>query len=95
MRIAIMAVAALGALSLAACQNKAEKAADATADAVKADANVAATQVENQADATKAAGENSADAMKTVEKPLPTGGMWVFPAASVSAVEIPIAQEDV
>jgi len=34
---------------------------------------------------------NSADAMKTVEKPLPAGGLWEFPAASVSAVEIPIA----
>ena len=34
---------------------------------------------------------NSADAMKTVEKPLPAGGSWEFPAASVSAVEIPIA----
>ena len=34
---------------------------------------------------------NSADAMNTVEKPLPAGGLWEFPAASVSAVEIPIA----
>ncbi len=34
---------------------------------------------------------NSADAMKTVEKPLSAGGLWEFPAASVSAVEIPIA----
>ena len=34
---------------------------------------------------------NSAEAMKTVEKPLPAGGLWEFPAASVSAVEIPIA----
>jgi hypothetical protein len=34
---------------------------------------------------------NSADVMKTVEKPLPAGGLWEFPAASVSAVEIPIA----
>jgi alpha-L-arabinofuranosidase len=34
---------------------------------------------------------NSADAMKTVEKPLPASGLWEFPAASVSAVEIPIA----
>ena len=33
---------------------------------------------------------NSADAMKTVEKPLPAGGSWEFPAASVSAVEIPL-----
>ena len=33
---------------------------------------------------------NSADAMTTVEKPLPSGGAWEFPAASVSAVEIPI-----
>jgi len=34
---------------------------------------------------------NSADVMKVVEKPLPAGGRWEFPAASVSAVEIPIA----
>ena len=34
---------------------------------------------------------NSADVMKTVEKTLPAGGQWEFPAASVSAVEIPIA----
>ena len=34
---------------------------------------------------------NSADAMNTMEKPLPADGSWVFPAASVSAVEIPIA----
>jgi alpha-L-arabinofuranosidase len=33
---------------------------------------------------------NSADAMKTVEKPLAAGGVWEFPAASVSAVEIGI-----
>ncbi|HTU99626.1 MAG TPA: hypothetical protein VMF13_03745 [Luteitalea sp.] len=31
---------------------------------------------------------NSASAMQTVEKPLPAGGAWEFPAASVSAVEI-------
>jgi alpha-N-arabinofuranosidase len=31
---------------------------------------------------------NSADAMKTVEKPLTQGGVWEFPAASVSAVEL-------
>jgi hypothetical protein len=29
--------------------------------------------------------------MKTVEKPPQAGGAWEFPAASVSAVEIPIA----
>ena len=34
---------------------------------------------------------NSADAMRTVEKPLPAGGVWEFPAASGSAVEMPIA----
>jgi alpha-N-arabinofuranosidase len=33
---------------------------------------------------------NSAEAMKTVEKPLPASGLWAFPAASVSAVEISI-----
>ena len=37
---------------------------------------------------------NSADAMQTVEKPLPADGSWVFPAASVSAVEIPICVAD-
>ena len=34
---------------------------------------------------------NSADVMKTVEKPLAAGGVWEFPAASVSALEIGIA----
>jgi hypothetical protein len=34
---------------------------------------------------------NSADGMKTVEKPLPPGSAWEFPAASVSAVELEIA----
>jgi hypothetical protein len=29
--------------------------------------------------------------MKTVEKQLPEGGGWEFPAASVSAVELEIA----
>jgi len=33
---------------------------------------------------------NSADVMKTVEKPLAAGGVWEFPAASVSAVEISV-----
>jgi hypothetical protein len=31
---------------------------------------------------------NSADEMKTLEKPLPAGNVWEFPAASVSAVEL-------
>jgi alpha-N-arabinofuranosidase len=34
---------------------------------------------------------NSADVMKTQEKPLTEGGLWEFPAASVSAVELEIA----
>ena len=34
---------------------------------------------------------NSADVMKIVEKPLAAGGVWEFPAASVSALEIGIA----
>jgi len=34
---------------------------------------------------------NSSDVMKTVDKPLPAGGIWEFPAASVSAVEMTIA----
>jgi alpha-N-arabinofuranosidase len=34
---------------------------------------------------------NSATAMKAVEKPLPEGAAWEFPAASVSAVELEIA----
>jgi hypothetical protein len=34
---------------------------------------------------------NSGDVMKTVEKALRPGGVWEFPAASVSAVEIAIA----
>jgi len=33
---------------------------------------------------------NSGDVMKTVEKPLSTGAVWEFPAASVSAVELDI-----
>ena len=34
---------------------------------------------------------NSAQVMKTVEKPLPQDGVWDFPAASVSAVEVELA----
>jgi hypothetical protein len=34
---------------------------------------------------------NSADVMKTVEKPFAGDGVWEFPAASVSAVELEIA----
>jgi alpha-L-arabinofuranosidase len=34
---------------------------------------------------------NSADEMQTLEKPLPAGSVWEFPAASVSAVELEIA----
>src|SRR5436190_16933433 len=34
---------------------------------------------------------NSATEMKAAEKPLPAGGAWEFPAASVSAVELEIA----
>lgn len=35
---------------------------------------------------------NSAEVMKTVEKPLTEGGVWEFPAASVSALELAIAE---
>jgi alpha-L-arabinofuranosidase len=35
---------------------------------------------------------NSADVMKTVEKPFRGDGVWEFPAASVSAVELEIAE---
>ncbi len=31
---------------------------------------------------------NSAEVMKKTEKPLPQDGVWDFPAASVSAVEV-------
>jgi hypothetical protein len=62
MRIATLAVAALGALSLAACESKADKTAEAKSDAIQADANVAATQMENQADAAKAAGDTATSA---------------------------------
>ena len=34
---------------------------------------------------------NSANVMKTVEKPFTANGVWDFPAASVSAVELDIA----
>lgn len=34
---------------------------------------------------------NSSDVMKTVEKPMGAAGVWEFPAASVSAVELEIA----
>ena len=33
---------------------------------------------------------NAADVMKTVQKPISAGGAWVFPAASVSALEVAI-----
>ena len=36
---------------------------------------------------------NSADVMKTVEKPMTADGTWEFPAASVSAVELEIAEQ--
>ena len=36
---------------------------------------------------------NSADVMKTVEKPLPAGGAWEFPAASVSAMELELVSQ--
>ena len=66
MRFALIALAAVGALSLAACESKADKTAEAQSDAIKADANVAATQMENQADAAAVAGAPDAttDAMK-------------------------------
>ena len=35
---------------------------------------------------------NSADVMKTVERPMTADGTWEFPAASVSAVELEIAE---
>ena len=35
---------------------------------------------------------NSGDVMKTVEKPIAAGGVWEFPAASVSVLELEIAQ---
>ena len=38
---------------------------------------------------------NSADVMKTVERPLTADGIWSFPAASVSAVELEIAEHAV
>ena len=59
MRMGSAAIAVLGALSLAACESKADKAAEAQSDAVKADANVTATNLENQADAAKDAGDKS------------------------------------
>ena len=36
---------------------------------------------------------NSADVMKTVERPMTADGTWEFPAASVSAVELEIAEQ--
>ena len=65
MRIAIIALAAISALSLAACESKADKTAEAQSDAIKADANVAATQLENKADSMENAGapEATTDAM--------------------------------
>jgi hypothetical protein len=35
---------------------------------------------------------NSGDVMKTVEKPMSAGAVWEFPAASVSVLELEIAQ---
>jgi len=52
MRKLVLAAVSVAALTgLAACQNPAEKEADARADAVEAQADVTATQLENQADA--------------------------------------------
>jgi hypothetical protein len=36
---------------------------------------------------------NSADVMKTVEKTFAAGGVWEFPAASVSAMELTIGSD--
>jgi hypothetical protein len=36
---------------------------------------------------------NSGDVMKTVERPMTADGTWEFPAASVSAVELEIAEQ--
>ena len=52
MRKLVLAAVSIAALTgLAACQNPAEKEADARYDAVEAQADVTATQLENQADA--------------------------------------------
>lgn len=59
MRIAPLTVAGLAALALAACENRADKAAEAQADAVKAEANVAATNLENRAEAAEDAGDKA------------------------------------
>lgn len=46
MRIAITLVAALGALSLAACESKQDKAAEATADKLESQAAAAPTEAQ-------------------------------------------------
>lgn len=46
MRIAIAAVAALGALSLAACESQADKAAEQKADALESQAAAAPTEAQ-------------------------------------------------
>jgi len=52
MRTVIVAVAALGALSLAACESPADKAAEQQADAVEATGEAKADALESQAAAT-------------------------------------------
>ncbi len=66
MRIATILIAGLGALSLAACESKQDKAAEATADSLESQAaatpnEAAETQLNKAADATEQAHDAAAD----------------------------------
>jgi len=60
MRIVTIAVAAVGALTLAACGSPAEKAAEKQADAVEQQGEATADSLEKQADAQKDVGNQAA-----------------------------------
>ncbi|MFZ5683469.1 MAG: hypothetical protein ACOY9C_02415 [Pseudomonadota bacterium] len=61
MRFGIAILAAAGALSLAACNSPADKAAEQKADAVEAQTEQKADALENKADAVERRGEAQAD----------------------------------
>lgn len=74
MRIATLLVAGLGALSLAACESKQDKAAEATADSLEAQAaatpnEAAETQLNAKADAVEQQAGNADGGATTANTP--------------------------
>lgn len=76
MRFGIAILAAAGALSLAACESPADKAAEQKADAVEAQTEQKADAIENRADAAETAGnEAAADALENKADAVEKQGM--------------------